>query len=143
MYKNKGFAPIIAIIIAVVIIAGGIGGYLYIKNKNNLPIVPPLNNSTSTSTIVTSITSTTTPTSTDKSSKFSTPYVWVTGYSPDVRGGDDFVTKLNSIDGSTIGTYSVEGWPIGIAVDASGNVWVTNQGMTILSQNLMVQQVKQ
>lgn len=35
MNTNKGFAPIIAIIIAVVIIAGGIGGYLYIKSKNN------------------------------------------------------------------------------------------------------------
>lgn len=48
MNTNKGFAPIIAIIVAVVIIAGGIGGYLYIKNKNNLLIVTPSNVSTST-----------------------------------------------------------------------------------------------
>jgi len=33
MNTNKGFAPIITIIIAVIIIAGGIGGYLYLKNK--------------------------------------------------------------------------------------------------------------
>jgi len=36
MNINKGFAPIITIIIAVIIITGGIGGYLYIKNKSQI-----------------------------------------------------------------------------------------------------------
>ena len=54
------------------------------------------------------------------SAALSTPYVWVT------NNGDNSVTKLNSTNGSTIGTYSVGNGPHGIAVDASGNVWVTN-----------------
>ena len=48
MNVNKEFAPMIAIVIAVVIIAGGIGGYLYVKNKNKILIANPLNNSTLT-----------------------------------------------------------------------------------------------
>lgn len=46
--NNKGFIPILAVIIAVVIIAGGIGSYLYIKNKNISSIINSSNNSTST-----------------------------------------------------------------------------------------------
>jgi hypothetical protein len=36
MNNQKGFAIIPIIIIAVIAIAGGVGGYLYVKNKNNL-----------------------------------------------------------------------------------------------------------
>ncbi len=54
------------------------------------------------------------------SAALSTPYVWVT------NAVSHSVTKLNSTDGSTIGTYSVGNIPWGVAVDASGNVWVTN-----------------
>lgn len=60
MNTNKGFAPIIAIIIAVIIIAGGIGGYLYIKNKP--AVVTPSNISTSTVVTTTSTVVTTTST---------------------------------------------------------------------------------
>ncbi len=61
--NNKGFAPIIAIIIAVVIIAGGVGSYLYIKIKNKSSVLSPSNISTSTgqnNLIATSTSATTT-----------------------------------------------------------------------------------
>ncbi|MDP2856015.1 MAG: hypothetical protein Q8N90_02725 [bacterium] len=73
MNTNKGFAPIIAIIIAVIIIAGGAGVYTYLKNKNKPPIVTQPNISTlitPTSTTQTStnvvVSSTPSTTSTEK-----------------------------------------------------------------------------
>lgn len=44
-----------------------------------------------------------------------------------VNGGSNNVTELNS-SGTTLGTYAVGSGPVGIAIDASGNVWVTNSG---------------
>jgi len=41
MTNQKGFAVIPIIIIAVVLIAGGVSGYLYLKNKNKVVVCPP------------------------------------------------------------------------------------------------------
>lgn len=56
---------------------------------------------------------------------FSTPSVWV------ANSGDSTVTQLNDSNGTVAGTYHAgtaypSGYIYGIAVDASGNVWVTN-----------------
>jgi len=53
---------------------------------------------------------------------FPTPYVWV------ANGGGNTVTKLDNSNGNTTGTYPAGNYPWGIAVDASGNVWVTAGG---------------
>ncbi|MFZ2038492.1 MAG: LamG-like jellyroll fold domain-containing protein [Minisyncoccia bacterium] len=49
----------------------------------------------------------------------STPNVWVD------NAGSNNVTKLNS-SGGLVGTYTVGTTPYGIAIDASGNVWMAN-----------------
>jgi len=65
-------------------------------------------------------------------SSLSTPYVWVTNYG--INGGGNTVTKLNSSNGSTIGTYSVGSGSFGIAVDVLGNAWVTNYGSSTVTK---------
>jgi streptogramin lyase len=50
----------------------------------------------------------------------STPYVWVPS--------NGSITKLNTADGSLVGTYNIGSNQWGIAVDDSGNVWVGNGG---------------